>query len=77
MRCRAEAAEAAQDALAKIHGRALDLGCDAGATRLVGVAVEHDDVRPPPPLVVLADTLARHAPPLRALTPSIREERAA
>jgi hypothetical protein len=35
------------------------------------------DDQAPPPLLVLADTLARHAPPLRALTPSTREERVA
>jgi flavin-dependent dehydrogenase len=39
--------------------------------------VDRDDARPPPPVVLLADTVARHAPPVRALTPFIREERAA
>jgi hypothetical protein len=45
----------------------------------LGAYGEHPDTRsPPPPItVVLADTLARHAPPVRFLTPSTREERAA
>ena len=38
---------------------------------------EHDDDRSPTPALVLADTVARHAPPTRALTPSTREEPAA
>lgn len=37
------------------------------------LADHHDGDRPPPPTLVLADTLARHAPPRRDLTRPTRE----
>ncbi len=48
---------------------------DNGVEALVHVRIARDTR--PPPTVLLADTLARHAPPVRALIPSIREARAA
>lgn len=76
MRCRAEAAEAAQEAIAALHGR-VTMTQLRDPEQPVDLVDADDIVRPPPMAVLIADTLARHAPPVRALTPSAREARAA